>query len=114
MLPWLLILPSLALAGAVIGYPFYEIIRLSLSEVSRFGQVRGFAGLANFQRIATDPIFIDALVRTIPDGVVLTALKQEGETLTLEFTALRTINVENFGGAGPGGSGNNLHGNPNE
>ncbi len=26
----------------------------------------------------------DALVRTIPDGVVLTALKQEGETLTLE------------------------------
>ncbi|OJY73160.1 MAG: ABC transporter permease [Rhodospirillales bacterium 70-18] len=65
LLPWLLILPSLALAGAVIGYPFYEIIRLSLSEVSRFGQVRGFAGLANFQRIATDPIFIDALVRTL-------------------------------------------------
>lgn len=26
----------------------------------------------------------DSLVRTIPDGVVLTALKQEGETLTLE------------------------------
>lgn len=26
----------------------------------------------------------DALVRTIPDGVVLTALKQEGDTLTLE------------------------------
>jgi type IV pilus assembly protein PilN len=26
----------------------------------------------------------DALVRTIPDGVVLTTLKQEGETLTLE------------------------------
>jgi type IV pilus assembly protein PilN len=26
----------------------------------------------------------DALVRTIPDGVVLTALKQEGDVLTLE------------------------------
>jgi len=28
-----------------------------------------------------------------------------GDKLTLEFTALRTINVENFGGAGPGGQG---------
>ena len=30
----------------------------------------------------------DALVRTIPDGVVLTALKQEGETLTLDIDSL--------------------------
>lgn len=65
VLPWLLIAPSLILACGVIGYPFYEIVRLSVSEVSRFGQIRGFAGLDNFARIAADPVFVDALVRTL-------------------------------------------------
>ncbi len=64
-LPWLLIAPSLILACGVIGYPFFEIIRLSLSDVSRFGQIRGFAGWDNFARIASDDIFIAALLRTL-------------------------------------------------
>jgi multiple sugar transport system permease protein len=63
--PWLLILPSLVLAITIIGYPFYEIIRLSVSEVSRFGLVRGYAGLANFRTVFADPIFRDALQRTL-------------------------------------------------
>jgi multiple sugar transport system permease protein len=62
---WLLIAPSLVLAIAIIGYPLYEILRLSVSEVSRFGQVRGFAGTDNFARIAADPIFHAALWRTL-------------------------------------------------
>ena len=64
-LPWMLILPSLLLALGVIGYPFYEIIRLAVSEVSRFGVVRGFSGWENFNRVAADPVFVDALVRTL-------------------------------------------------
>jgi multiple sugar transport system permease protein len=63
--PVLLILPSLVLAMTVIGYPFYEIIRLSVSEVSRFGLVHGYAGLANFRTVFADPIFRDALQRTL-------------------------------------------------
>jgi multiple sugar transport system permease protein len=63
--PWLLIAPSLALALLVIGYPFVEILHLSVSEVSRFGIIRGFSGAANFVTVATDTIFQDALVRTI-------------------------------------------------
>jgi len=63
--PWLLILPSLVLALTVIGYPFYEIVRLSVSDVSRFGLVRGYAGLANFRTVFADPIFRDALQRTL-------------------------------------------------
>ena len=62
--PWLLILPSLVLGVLIIGYPFYEIIRLSISDVSRFGMVRGYAGLDNFRTIFADPIFQDALTRT--------------------------------------------------
>ena len=38
----------------------------------------------------------DSLVRTIPDGVVLTALKQEGEVLTLEGTAQSNARVSNY------------------
>jgi multiple sugar transport system permease protein len=63
--PWLLILPSLVLTIAIIGYPFYEIVRLSVSDVSRFGLVRGYAGLANFSIVFADPIFRDALQRTL-------------------------------------------------
>jgi multiple sugar transport system permease protein len=63
--PWLLVAPSLLLAVGVIGYPLYEIVRLSLANVSRFGQVRGFVGLANFSQIFTDPVFLSALLRTM-------------------------------------------------
>jgi multiple sugar transport system permease protein len=63
--PWLLILPSLVLTITIIGYPFYEIVRLSVSDVSRFGLVRGYAGLANFSTVFADPIFRDALLRTL-------------------------------------------------
>jgi multiple sugar transport system permease protein len=62
--PWILILPSLLLALAIIGYPFYEIVFLSVSDVSRFGLVRGFVGLANFVTIFSDSIFQGALLRT--------------------------------------------------
>ncbi len=62
---WLLIFPSLALAIGVILYPFYQIVRLSLSEVSRFGQVRGFVGAANFVRVLNDPVFVAATLRTL-------------------------------------------------
>ena len=62
---WLLIAPSLLLALSIIGYPLFEILRLSVSDVSRFGLVRGFAGGDNFARIGADPIFHAALLRTL-------------------------------------------------
>jgi multiple sugar transport system permease protein len=65
VLPWLLILPSLAFAALVMLYPFYEIARMSLFQVSRFGQIRDFVGLGNFAAVASDPIFPGALFRTL-------------------------------------------------
>ena len=64
-LPLLLILPSLLLAIAIIVYPFFVIVRLSLSNVSPFGQLRGFVGWANYSRVLADPIFYGALWRTL-------------------------------------------------
>lgn len=94
MLPWLLILPSLVLAGGVIGYPFYEILRLSVSQVSRFGQVRGFVGFENFTAIATDPVFTAALLRTL----VWTA-SVVGGTLALSIPVALVLQLD-FAGRG--------------
>lgn len=61
---WALLAPSLALSVLIIFYPFYQIVVLSLSDVSRFGLVRGFAGWANFSAVLGDAVFRSALVRT--------------------------------------------------
>ena len=46
-------------------FPFYEIIRLAVSDVSRFGLIRGFVGAANFVRVFSDPVFFASLARTL-------------------------------------------------
>ena len=58
-------MPSLLLAIAIIFYPFYVILRLSFANVSPFGQIRGFVGLANYAHVLADPIFYGALWRTL-------------------------------------------------
>ncbi|MBV9538047.1 MAG: sugar ABC transporter permease [Acidisphaera sp.] len=63
--PLLLIAPSLLLAVAVILYPFAIIVRLSLANVSPFGQIRGFVGAANYAAVLHDAIFYGALWRTL-------------------------------------------------
>ena len=56
--PYLLILPGLFLAGFIIIWPLVQITEIAGSEVNRFGQLRGFAGLANFRAVFTDPAFL--------------------------------------------------------
>lgn len=63
--PWLLILPSFALALFIVSYPFFNIVWQSVHEVSRFGQVRDFSGIANFATIFADPVFMTTLWRTL-------------------------------------------------
>ena len=50
-LPYLMILPSIALALWIIGYPIWDVARTSVYVVNRFGQLRGFAGAANFEAL---------------------------------------------------------------
>ncbi len=92
--PLLLVLPSLLLAFAVIGYPLYEMIRLSLSDVSRFGQIRGFVGLANFARVFVDPVFLAALLRTLEWTVAVV-----GGTVAVATPAALILH-QNFWGRG--------------
>ena len=52
----LLLLPTMALLGAFIAYPFVRGILLSVSS-ARVGVPGEWVGFANFSRLATDPIF---------------------------------------------------------
>ena len=62
---WILILPGFILTLLILAYPTYEILRLSLHDVSRFGLLREFVGLGNFIKLIQDPIFIQATLRTL-------------------------------------------------
>jgi multiple sugar transport system permease protein len=92
--PWLLILPSFALALFIVSYPFFNIVYQSVHEVSRFGRVRDFTGADNFVTIFSDPVFIQTLYRTL----IWTLCVVGGTILVSVPTAL--ILVKDFYGRG--------------
>lgn len=63
--PYALILPGFFLASFIILWPLYQIGLISVSDVNRFGQLRGFAGPENYIAVFTDPDFLGALWRTL-------------------------------------------------
>jgi multiple sugar transport system permease protein len=60
-----MIAPSVLLALFIIGFPVFDLIRSSLHEVNRFGQLRDFIGLASFAELFADPEFWGAFRRTL-------------------------------------------------
>jgi multiple sugar transport system permease protein len=62
--PYILVLPGFLFAAFIILWPLYQLGTISMSEVNRFGQLRGFAGLDNYVAVFTDPQFLGALWRT--------------------------------------------------
>jgi multiple sugar transport system permease protein len=63
--PYALIAPSFLLAAFIILYPLADIGTLSLHDVNRFGQMRGFVGFANFERVVSDPLFWPTVIRSL-------------------------------------------------
>lgn len=90
--PMLMILPSLALAMFIIGYPVIDLAWTSLQEVSRFGQLRGFAGWANFAEVFGDQLFYDSLWRTLIWTVAVV-----GGTLAISLPVAMILNDDFFG-----------------
>ena len=58
--PYVLIAPAFLLAAFIILWPLFQIGEISLSNVNRFGQLKGFAGLENFAAVVSDPQFLAA------------------------------------------------------
>src|ERR1700758_4465890 len=73
-LAMLLLLPTLALLGLFIAYPFVEGVRLSVTD-AKVGVPGHFVGLQNFEQIWNDDIFHVAVQNTCVYTAVATVFK---------------------------------------
>ena len=90
--PLLMILPSLLLAILIIGYPIIDLAWTSMQQVSGFGQLRGFAGLANYNQVFNDPLFYASLWRTVIWTVTVV-----GGTLIVSLPIAIMLNEDFYG-----------------
>jgi N,N'-diacetylchitobiose transport system permease protein len=66
--PYLLILPGVAVLVAILGYPIYYLVKLSLQKydlASLISHHGTYAGLYNYRLVLRDSVFWHTLVRTI-------------------------------------------------
>ena len=66
--PYLLVLPVVAVLAAILAYPVYYLVRLSLQKYQLFELLRHHGvsvGLHNFGSVLHDPVFWHTLVRTV-------------------------------------------------
>lgn len=92
--PMMMILPGLALAIAIIGYPIFDLGWTSMHDVSRFGKLTGFNGGENFAEVFADPLFWESLWRT---GIWTVAVV--GGTLAISMPVAMILN-DDFHGRG--------------
>jgi len=82
--PYLLILPVVAALGAILGYPIYSLVRLSLQHYTLFELIRHqgqWIGLKNFSSVLHDQVFWHTVIRTVIFTVVNVGLTIVGGTL---------------------------------
>jgi N,N'-diacetylchitobiose transport system permease protein len=75
--PYLLLLPVLAVMAAVLGYPIYNLVQISLDRYGLVELIRhqgSYIGLHNFGLVLHDPVFWRTLLRTIVFTAVNVAL----------------------------------------
>lgn len=63
--PILWVTPLVALIVGVVLWPVFEMVRTSLTEVSRSGQLQGFTGLSNYTDVLANPALAGSFIRTI-------------------------------------------------
>ena len=63
--PYIWILPSIILMALFIILPIFYVFKMSVSEVSKEGLIKGFAGLANFTKVLKGAAFGLVLKNTV-------------------------------------------------
>lgn len=93
--PYLLILPVVVAVGAVLGYPLYNLVRISLEQyglpelIQRSGK---WVGLHNFGSVLHDSVFWDTLERTVVFTIVNVSLTMIiGTLLALLLVRVSTL-----------------------
>jgi N,N'-diacetylchitobiose transport system permease protein len=82
--PYLLIAPVILVLGAVLAYPIYYLVRISLEHFDLFNLVHGvgpYVGLQNFRDVLHDQVFWHTLLRTVVFTAVNVSLTIVGGTL---------------------------------
>jgi N,N'-diacetylchitobiose transport system permease protein len=97
--PYLLVSPVVLVLGAVLAYPIYYLVRISLEQFGLFELIHGagrYIGLHNFGDVLHDQIFWHTLLRTVVFTAVNVSLTIVGGTLialllTRLWTAVRIL-----------------------
>ena len=66
--PYLLVLPVVVAVGAILGYPLYNLVRLSFEKYGLFELIRHsgtWVGLDNYRSVLSDQVFWHTLLRTV-------------------------------------------------
>ena len=66
--PYALIVPVLGIVGAILGYPIYRLVRLSLEQYGLFELIQHhghWIGLRNYGSVLHDAVFWHTLLRTV-------------------------------------------------
>jgi N,N'-diacetylchitobiose transport system permease protein len=82
--PYALILPVVAVLAAILAYPVYTLVRLSLQKYQLFELLQHhgvYVGLHNFGSVLHDPVFWHTLLRTVVFTAVNVGLTIVGGTL---------------------------------
>ena len=82
--PYLLVAPVVLVLGAVLAYPIYYLVRISLEKFTLFELVHGagpYIGLGNFRSVLHDSIFWHTLLRTVVFTAANVSLTIVGGTL---------------------------------
>ena len=65
LVPFVLILPPVAIVAAVMGYGVTVAVISSLQELNLMSVSQGFAGLSNYVNLFRNPRFLNSLARTL-------------------------------------------------
>lgn len=80
------------LSLAVIGYPIFDVLRMSLFDVNRFGRIGDFNNFANFAAAFTDPVFLQVTWQTFIWTIAVVA-----GTLLLSVPIAMILNEDFYG-----------------
>ena len=72
-MPYLLLVPVVVVIGAILGYPIYNLVRLSLQKYDLFALLQHhgeYVGFQNFDTVLHDAVFWHTLLRTVVFTVV--------------------------------------------
>jgi len=82
--PYWLILPVVAVVAAILGYPIYSLVRLSLEHYTLFELIQHhgqYIGLKNFSSVLHDQVFWHTVLRTVIFTIANVGLTIAGGTL---------------------------------